>query len=96
METNRLCLLSEQSLCGTFEQNYRCLFCLHFLFYLLSFQPIMDLEVIFSIAKELYALCQKVKANKKQCRRLARRVKGLEGLLAKVRRKEVGMLTVIH
>ncbi|XP_043084145.1 mixed lineage kinase domain-like protein [Puntigrus tetrazona] len=46
----------------------------------------MDIiEPILTIAKELYSLCEEVKANKKRCRRLADRVSALVGLVTAVK-----------
>ncbi|XP_057186034.1 mixed lineage kinase domain-like protein [Triplophysa rosa] len=51
----------------------------------------MDIiEPILTIAEKLYALCEEVKANKKRCRRLARRVSALANLVKVVKSRGFG------
>lgn len=52
---------------------------------------IMDfVDPILSIAEKLYDLCGEVKANKKRCKRLARRVRALVELVKAVKRNGLG------
>lgn len=55
------------------------------------FQAVMDIiDPILTIAEKLYSLCEEVKANKKRCRRLARRVSALATLVKVVKSRGFG------
>lgn len=51
----------------------------------------MDLvDPILSLASQIYTLVEQVKANKKRCRRVCLRVKGLEELVRSIKQRERG------
>ncbi|XP_037622273.1 mixed lineage kinase domain-like protein isoform X2 [Sebastes umbrosus] len=57
-------------------------------------QPIMDvIDPILSIASEIYALVETVKANKKRSQRVCHRVKALDELLRSIKKREMGQTT---
>lgn len=56
-----------------------------------SFQLLMDsIDIIVSIASQIYSLVENVKANKKRCRRVCDRVKALEHLVKSIEQRETG------
>ncbi len=58
-----------------------------------SLQLVMDvIDPILSIASQIYTLVENVKANKKRCRRVAKRVRALEELVRSIRQREQGCL----
>ncbi|CAN9499024.1 unnamed protein product [Ophioblennius macclurei] len=50
------------------------------------------IEPILSIAAEIYSKVEQVKANKKRCRRVSQRIKGLEELVNAIKQREVAKL----
>ncbi|XP_072242623.1 mixed lineage kinase domain-like protein [Leuresthes tenuis] len=55
----------------------------------LSFQPIMEsIEIVLSIASQIYTLVENVKANKKRCCRVYDRVKALETLVKSIEERD--------
>lgn len=57
----------------------------------LSLQLVMDfIDPILSVASQIYTLVETVKANKKRCRRVCKRVKALDELVRSIKKREHG------
>ena len=55
----------------------------------MSSQPIMEsIEIVLSIASQIYTLVENVKANKKRCGRVYARVKALETLVKSIKERD--------